>query len=266
MMRVMSRKADPDFGIWYPEEFNRLWREKYGKPMPKTCWTGYIDRGYFKKVVSEEDEDILFTLRSGKSPSEGLERFFQGPTVATCGRTAIACGLKALCQTIGAVAFDRLFSQEEPFVIEDDVSERFFTQPLSDRQSYMGTFGRRPVEIGDICRFESRVQYKRKHPCGIGEGLNCVYMGENAFGQQVFGGLGLSHSSTEEEIIQFLIDDYNEERSPQDIECIRSLGNPESFDLSLCLPIVGKTSQQLEAEGIVTFYPEGTFRLKAPNS
>ena len=264
---IMNRGKDPDQGVWYPNERQKL-LELQGRALPFDSLRGEISTEYFVKEITE-DGDTTFTLRAGKKPSDGVKSFFKGPTIASCGMACLACGYKALMNFYGTEKFDSLFSEENPLIIEDALSEEFFEETATRKKILQGCYGNRPAQIGDICRFENVPWYKIKHPGGCGDGLNCVYMDVNASGAQVFGGLGLSRLLTEGEIYQWMLEDYNQERTPLDWKLIGTLGSPESFDVRYnptlrdCYTIDASNPEQLEQLGLVSFYPEGSFRVRS---
>ncbi len=267
---VMNRGEDITRGIWYPQELQEILTSR-GQELPSDFLTGYLDSEFFEKKM--EDGNISFTIRRDKKPSEGLAKFFAGPTIATCGMTTIACAYKAMLDYYGPSSFDLMFTDDKPFIIEDAADESFFEQTDTCLTGIEGTYGNRPVEYGNLCRFENVPWYKYKHPSGCGEGLNCICMGLNKKGEQVFGGLGLSRPSTEGEIYQWLIDDYNQPRNAADYVFIRKSIDedlfPQQFDpsrnkpLALCDTICRENPRLLQELGLVSFHPGSCFRIKA---
>lgn len=263
MEQVMNRQPNPNAGIWYPREFQELCA-KNGRVMPTEYQTGHIDEEFFEK--SAADGEISFSLRPGKNPSEGLLRFFNGPTISVCGMTAIACAYKALLDVYGAERFDHMFTNDFPFVIEDAISEELFEETDTNKHSILGTYGNRVLQVGDLCRFENTSLYRQKHPCGAEEGLNCVYMGRNAHFQQVFGGLGLESPLTEGEIYKWLIMYYNQPRTEADIKFLKAMDPKfDDSDTKKDFPRISTRSPYiLEKQAIVSFHAQSTFRLRIP--
>lgn len=268
MDEVMHRPSDPQQGgIWYPDEFQAGLAQS-GKRMPEDYLTGHANEEYFLKTWDEDEGDTTFTVKPGKRASEALLSFFRGPTIATCGMTSIACAYKALLDLYGAEKFDRMFTDENPLIIEDAASEDFFEETDTATHCLSGSYGNRPLKVGDLCRFENVPWYKAKHPGGCGDGLNCVYMGLNGRGEQVFGGLGLEKPSTEGEIYQWLIKDYNRPRDGVDHMLIKRAGGevllfPNTMLLRVFKTIDPELPAQLEITGFVSFVPEGAFRLRS---
>jgi hypothetical protein len=266
---VMKRGDDLSCGIWHPQEIQDSLARKDQQMAPE-FFTGDLDVEFFEKKITPTG--TLFFLRHGKSPTAGLMNFLRGTSIATCGMTVQACGYKALLNYYGPGEFDRMFSSENPLSISEFLSPVFFEKTEANLQGLEGSFGNRPVQLGDFCWFENVRWYWCKHPAGGRKGLNCICLGNNEQGEQVFGGLGLTKPSTEGEIYQWLIDTYNQPRNGTDWAIIHKAikdDTPSSqFDpahnllLKFCDRIDRANPRFLEQSGLVCFRPEGCFRLK----
>jgi hypothetical protein len=187
--------------------------------------------------------------------------------------TIMACGYKAVLNYLGPENFDRTVAFNNRFVIEDNPSTPLFEKTETNALGIVGTYGARPLSYGDLCRFENLLWYKFKHPAGNKQGLNCVFLGNNERGEQVYGGPQLTKPSTEGEIYQWLIEDYNQPRNAADWAIIQKAivenlpskqFNPDfNTPLGLCYAINQETPLNLSQLGLVSFHPESCFRLKS---
>jgi hypothetical protein len=262
MIGVMNRGQDPRSGVWHPHEFKTL-MSQHGTEMPEDYCTGHINERFF--IKSRENGQTRFTALPGSKPSEGLAQFFRGPTIATGEMTAIACAYHAFVEQYGAERFDQMFSDADPFTIENAALDQFFEHPPSCKQ---GAYGNRPLHVGDLCWFENVPWYLNKHPAGMGAGLYVVYSGLNEHAEQLFVGLGLEKPSTEREIIQWLIRDYNQKRSADDIMAIEQAMDDASFSMERQIflryadVLDSADPRTLEYFEFVRFIPECTLRVK----
>lgn len=220
-------------GIWYLDDYRKCLLTGYDIEMPAKLVSGYANDRYFNKV-----SPFVFVLKEGVRASEALLAFLKGPTIADCGNATTACYYKAVLDVLGAGCFDRMFGSG-PFALRiDQLGINNSESPLSliadfteaAKRGVNGSIGKRPLSIGEECHIQGVVFYGNKHPLGFGGGFNVIYKGDNEQGEQLFIGHGLSRPCTEREIIQRLVDQYNQERTPQDMQHIKELNRPNLYD------------------------------------
>lgn len=227
-------------GIWYLDDYRKCLLTGFDIEMPAKLVSGYAIDRYFNKI-----SPFIFVLKEGVRASEALLAFLKGPTIADCGNATTACYYKAVLDVLGAACFDRMFGSE-PFALRiDQLGINNSKNPISliadfteaAKRGVNGSLGKRPLSIGEECHIQGVVFYGNKHPLGFGGGFNVIYKGDNEQGEQLFIGHGLSRPSTEREIIQRLVDGYNQERTPQDMQRIKELNLPNLYDrkVNVCL-------------------------------
>lgn len=218
-------------GIWYPDDYSKYLFDHYDIEMPEKMNCGHADDRYF-----ERRKPFTFVVKEGVRASQALLAFLQGPTVADCGNANMACWYKALLDVMGESRFDQIFGSG-PFALRIDqwgVNHKNSSIGLLS-VSYgelkeEGEIGRRPLNISDECYFGGVVFYSNKHPRGASSGYNVIYAGDNAGGEQLFIGHGLSEPMTERELMRLMILNYNEERTPQDLRYIQEANQPHLLD------------------------------------
>lgn len=225
-------------GVWYPDDYKIFLKSEHDREMDESYFTGYANEDFFEKI-----DIFTFKLKDGKSPSEALMKFLEGPTVADCGNATMACYYKVILDIIGTAKFDDLSSFEKSgFIITrmgitDSKSTISLVADFTETSinKIEGEIGKRPIKIGEECHFEGVKWFRKKHPFSHGGGFNVIYVGDNEKGQQLFTAHGFDILLTEEDIYERLIELYNRERTPQDIKILKEnnqLYNEElDFDL-----------------------------------
>jgi len=226
-------------GMWYPEDYL-----KYIKKTPKiqknkdltqenhkTWYDGYADPQYFDKV-----DTFTFQSKPDAKPSEALNAFLVGPTIADCSNAVLVIFYKALMDYIGPEEFDEIF--EEFFVIkvigynEIDTDLMQFLNIDDDDVKNSGKIGRRPLNPGDHVHIGCVKWYANKHPAGSGGGWNLIYKGDNDKGEQLFLAHGFTRPKTESQIYSQCFRDYNLERTEMDNYIIQKLNKPNEYNRS----------------------------------
>lgn len=223
-------------GIWHPDEYRDFTIDSFNSEKGNYYPTGYAD-GKFWEIT----ERNVFRLQPGIKPSEALQKFLEGPTVADCGVTTAVCYYKWICDYLGEEKFDKIFGSEPfaltiaPYGILDLRSPISYLADFTEasKKFEKGELGKRPLKIGEECHFKGVNWYSSKHPLGSANGWNVIYIGDNSKGNQLFMGLGFEKPLTESEIYQKCINCYNKERAPQDEEYIAQAKEPQLFDKEL---------------------------------
>lgn len=221
-------------GIWYPDDYSKYLFDHYDIEMPEKMNCGYADDRYF-----ERGDPFTFVVKEGVRASQALLAFLKGPTVADCGNANTACWYKALFDVIGESRFDQIFGSG-PFALRiDQWGVNHVKSPIGllsvtyGEIQEEGEIGRRPLKISDECHFGGVIFYSNKHPRGSWSGYNVFYVGDNAKGEQLFTGHGLSDPMTERELMHLMILHYNEKRTLQDLRYIQQANQPHLFDRNI---------------------------------
>ncbi len=119
-------------------------------------FTGYANQDFFEKMGR-----FTFKLKAGKSPSEGLMKFLEGPTVADCGNATVACYYKVILDLVGEKKFNDFFgvNDNKIFITQKGIVDP--NSPISyfshfTKLSKMGATGvmcKRALYLGDECHF-----------------------------------------------------------------------------------------------------------------
>ena len=215
-------------GVWYPDDYRKILKDKFDIEMDESFHMGFANEQFWEKTGN-----FTFKLKEGCKPSQALLSFLEGPTVADCGNATTACYYKCILDIIGEEKFDQVFGSKgfalkiTQRILDEDsllLGLAGFTQAAKNGES--GVPGKRPLKIGEECHFSGVIWYGNKHPKGPGGGMNVLYIGDNAQGEQLFMAHGFEKPLTEREIIIRLIESYNRERTPQDEKHIAELQEP----------------------------------------
>ena len=231
----------------------------------------YFDRERINSFVEEGSEH---------TPSECLNAFFHGPTIAECATTLLACMYRAIETTIGTDQFNRIFGtpvstfriarslfQDSGITLEDlpdrfgDIQPIDITNPLYclfDDLQFMRQSSSDPVrrklsesdiKKGDILYISGIENYCAKHKFGDHAGYNLICTGQNSSGQNLYLGFdpdNFGAPKTYDQVKNILIDNYNK---PQSCETIAAIKRGESSYAQLTdhilphdHPIVGITA------------------------
>jgi hypothetical protein len=182
---------------------------------------------------------------SRKSPSMALKFWLKGPTVAECASVMVALMLDTVRQQLGDAAFDKMVrnSQATYFICpnpsqtpltgrREDPDDDYITPiglyglPEDKKRDQSGKFA--GLLPGDTVYFRNKSDYAAKSKAfltaksgadpfgtthevaGSWSGENCVYMGENDGGEQLFSGFGML-SQTESQILDALASHYQDD-------------------------------------------------------
>lgn len=222
-----SRNND---GIYYLEDYveQHGFQHKTINEIHAAHWQG--NPSYFLPAVHK------FTAKPSVKPSEALNAYFHGPTIADCGSVLQACYYKATEEVIGTKIFNQAFTSPiKPFEIT-----LLLTEPQS-KDSALGSpiyflFNETPsrkiiesqIKPGDFAYIQGVWRYTAKDPFGPAQGWNLVCTGENEFGEKLFYGFNpekFLKPLAYQEIKKLLIDSYNLPTTPHEIEFLHSQTN-----------------------------------------
>ena len=161
---------------------------------------------------------MTWQVKPGEKASEALKEWLEGPTVAECYSGLEAVQLDAVRKAIGDKRFDELYSshygppEAQLLTISGDPS---ITSPW-DQNAVKVKYT--IDEEGDVQGLEggewgyiyNHPQYLLKHPAGVFQGENAIYMGDNKW-----SGLGVK-PQTEDQMLDTMMRVYNGRRTPRD--------------------------------------------------
>jgi hypothetical protein len=218
-------------GIWTANEYYHALKEVGAKAKPRL--KTLIDKGYFyhplppehfERIISEASpsgySQNSIVLKEDIQPSAALSNIktmfslLDGTMVCQIGQ------YQALYEVLGEAKFNKLFSRKGkyPMVIGSyDGKISLCNGFLSEGSNKSGVKGERPIKVGEVHCFKNIQMYTDRHTVMGESGAVNVVPISSTFGNQKFVGLGLPGSGvSEEEIEQYLIDQYNQK--PLDLE------------------------------------------------
>ncbi|WOG28091.1 hypothetical protein [Endozoicomonas sp. 8E] len=241
------QEARKRLGVFYDEDYMdyELPRLSNGINLVTHSLPEYFDRSYRSSFVAKDN---------GHTPSECLNAFFHGPTIADCATTMLACQYRAIESIIGTDEFNRIFgapvakfrisctimshTSKNPFNFTNsagylkpiDVSNPIYD--LFDNLMHIdetGTYSadrkllERDIKKGDLIYIMGVISYSKKHKIGNATGFNLVCTGQNSSGQNLYLGFGPNEfvePKTYDQVKKILIDGYNKPQGPETIRAI----------------------------------------------
>ena len=216
---------------------------------------------------------------NGHTPSECLDAFFHGPTIADCASALLACQYRAFETIIGTDEFNRIFDTPvSRFRIacnlfhDDSVNPecmpisfeslkpidyinplyklfgdlQFMRQSSSDPVAEKLTES--DIKKGDILYIWGVESYNAKHKIGPSAGFNLICTGQNSSGHNLYLGFcpeKFDEPKTYDQVKKILIDGYNKPQSPETTSAIKegktSYAQWADHTLPYDHPIVGIT-------------------------
>ena len=231
----------------------------------------YFDREHIDSFVEEGSEH---------TPSECLNAFFHGPTIAECATTLLACQYRAIETIIGTDQFNRIFGtpvstfriarslfQGSGIAHEKNMPDGFGEiQPIDidnplyclfddlqfTRQSssnlVTSKLSESDIKKGDILYICGVEGYHAKHKIGDDAGFNLICTGQNSSGQNLYLGFdpdNFAEPKTYDQVKKILIDGYNKPQGSETTSAIKggetSYAELTNHILPYDHPIVGIT-------------------------
>jgi hypothetical protein len=235
-MQMVNKNSRNGTGVWYFHDYAKYCSQN-NKILNQGLKNGFADNEFW-----EITGRYKFKIKPNKKPSEAINAFFNGLTIADCGNMIVACQLAALLKVFGADRFDAIFNNSiKPLTIsqiicdKDNISSFFFDYADKKDIPTKGLLGNRPIAEGEMCHIGSLPFYPVKHPAGFSGGFNVICLGKNKNGEDLLLGFGPTTFGdkplTERELLTRFIDLYNLERSTFDAELISSSNNPSIYDM-----------------------------------
>ena len=237
--KVTTKKK---LGIFYTQDYqaNELPKLLNGVLLGVLSLPKYFDRDYVDSFVEKGSEH---------TPSECLDAFFYGPTMAECATTLLACQYRAIETIIGTDQFNRLFGAPAS---KFRIARSLFQNNITEPENLPDGFGDiQPIDItnplyslfvdlrftrdscpdpvttklsesdiikGDILYIRGVESYHAKHITGSAMGFNLICTGQNSSGHNLYLGFGpdkFDEPKTYDQVKNILIDGYNKPQSPE---------------------------------------------------
>ena len=148
-----------------------------------------------------------------------IRSWLRGPTIAECATSLVVSQLDALRDLLGDMAFDRKFGSTSG--AKPEVKRLYISGDLGEcipegwiRGAGTTTHGTAVLRKGAKYFFGNHSKYTWKHPEGVFQGENCIYLGD---GRWMGFGVG---GHTTDEMYQLMVDEYNEKRTEDDYRSI----------------------------------------------
>ncbi|WP_252178293.1 DnaA/Hda family protein [Endozoicomonas sp. 4G] len=237
-------------GVYYAEDYKAYELPELSKAsglgllsLPK-----YFDHTFRYSFVAKDN---------GRTPSECLNAFFHGPTIADCATTILACQYRAIESIIGTDEFNRIFgapvskfrisrtimshtSKKNASNFENipgNLTPIDFSNPIynlfhdlnrideTSPDSTVRELSELDIKKGDLIYIQGVAIYTEKHKSGTAIGFNLICTGQNSSGQNLYLGFGpdkFDEPKTYDQVKKILIDGYNKPQSPETIHAIES--------------------------------------------
>ncbi len=173
---------------------------------------GYTSGKYWKRTGRYQ-----WTLKEGVSASKAIKRFLSGLTICECLSLVRAVEADALRAAVGDTKFDAEFGDEDGHVPrerrlrigmhESTVQKRFMKPTDAARAGGPRDPSGRDLVVGARYYFANHPYYPYRHPAGLFQGENSVYLGIIA-GKPTFEGFGMAEF-TEDRIYDVMVGEYN---------------------------------------------------------
>lgn len=235
-MQMINTNSHDSNGVYYFTDYIK-YCEQNGKTHNPDFVNGYANNEFWDVIGR-----YTFRIKPNKKPSEAVNAFLNGLTIADCGNVIVACQLAALLKVFGAEKFDAIFNNKiMPLKIsqiicdkESCISEYFFDYADKKDIPTKGKIGNRPINEGEMCHFGNVPYYPVKHPMGFSGGFNVICLGKNSKGEDLllgFSPIFKDKPLTETEIALHFINTYNLDRNDLDKEHIKKCGHPSIYNM-----------------------------------
>jgi hypothetical protein len=282
-------KRDDHKGIWYSGCYIRKHgdnsKKLLNRPLDSISHPEYWDFGIKERF--QENSNKKYQM-----PSEMLDAFFDGPTIAECSSVLQACQFKALEEILGTKTFNNYFKKPiTPFLIsriffnpifpnvhdsdplklpltknaicinEGNPIYFLFNKKYDIRDQKKPKFKENDIEPGDIVYISGVDKYNQKHLEGSSIGWHLVCTGKNDSNENLYSGFSLykfDTPKTYEEMKEIFIEGYNKEHSLDTKEFIRrNPSHPKSLMAqSLAEDQVGNDYPIVGLLGVMRLDPE----------
>ncbi len=182
-----------DRGVWYGHRYQEChpadWRPEFAGGRAGSAF--------------EQQGAMQWTLRPGQSASEGLKSWLSGLTIAECATSLVVAHLNGIREFVGDDQFDTWFgsaSHAEPAIQRLRVtSDHLDCMP----EAFLKGAGR--AVDGELNRvvgakyyFKNDERYLLRHPAGVAQGENAIFIGHDSNKQPLWSGFGVEKVNTQQ--------------------------------------------------------------------
>jgi hypothetical protein len=185
------KQANTGGGVWYWPNF-RAACEKGEVPF---TWNEAKYRYGWSQTDQLEKTDVFTWRLTSKSASSALRAWFTGVTVADCASVATASYYNGILEKVGAEKFDAYFAVGKNTMVIGQYPDE---TPL---KRFMIETNSAVLKEGDWYYFANHPAYKYKHPAGLWQGENAMYLGNDQWSG--FGATKSRDAMEEELVAQF---------------------------------------------------------------
>lgn len=207
-----------DTGVWYGADYGAALAAKnqiiklHDLRESKAFMYGLLPVQFFEPIFEEDgmQRAWAFLVRKDQLPSEALKAAMKGLSIIDCGMACQISRYKGLCDILGVEKFNRLFSEPHGcrmnlgYNIDDECQPmRYFVSfTQTDDQAVSGSFGNRPIKVGQLIFFHGAPLFRYKHPFSHLSGFNLVCSSDQP-GKQLYMGHGVSPDGESEKEVCF---------------------------------------------------------------
>ena len=196
------QQANSSGGLFYWPKYRQL----CAQGQPGFVWNEDYRTGFAQTSLLKKTDSFTWRL-TGPSASAALGEWLAGRTVADCASVAVASYFQAILARVGAERFDKYFAQDGKNALV--IGQYPDKGPLQKFLKHVERNADEPLKEGDLYFFGNHDRYKHKHPAGLWQGENAVYLGNDQW-----SGFGATHSKSEME--DKLVEEYGKPRSGDD--------------------------------------------------
>jgi hypothetical protein len=236
MDQMNNQPATADAGVHYHYNYRADHPDKYKPDMA----TGYADPSLFDK-----EGFMTWRVKPKTSASAAIQSWLRGLTIAECYTAMIVAEYDAVRAAVGDEKFDETFGSTD--VVMPKAKRLLITPPGQSGESQVeallkrteaakandaGGENNRPAKVGEWYYFMNHPKYLLKHPGGAWQGENAIFVGrEGTANEQMWSGLGTSRGTgpggpshvTERQMVEEMVDAYNEDRGADDKEALKRI-------------------------------------------
>ena len=204
------KKANTSGGVFYWPDY----RQKALAKEPGFVWNEDYRTGWAQTTLLKKTGSFTWRL-TGESASAALGEWLAGRTVADCASVAVASYYQAILARVGAERFDKYFAEGGKHALV--IGQYPEKGPLKRFLQHVERGGEHPLKEGDLYFFANHHRYKHKHPSGLWQGENAVYLGNDEW-----SGFGATKSRKKME--EELVEQYNAPRDKDDEDKLNAGG------------------------------------------
>src|SRR6218665_995845 len=205
-------------GVWYAFDYydNTKWEDDFKNKWKNEWWYGHTDSNKWTKPAYA----MTFTVKDKEKASEAIQEWLKGLTIAECYSTSVAIEMDAIRKQIGDQKFDEQYSSfygppaKSLLVISNNPDQN--TQ-WRDVTTFTRINDESELMPGDWGYIYNHPKYLLKHPAGVFQGENSIYMGDGEW-----SGFGMNPQSLDQ-MLDAMASSYNQARTARDYWYILNL-------------------------------------------